>query len=46
MGVNFIKINKFWLFQKVVKIHNKSVRFAVENFEHLCCVVKFEVENF
>ena len=25
----------FWLFQKVEKSHNKIVKFAVENFEHL-----------
>ena len=39
-----LKNIKFWLFQKVGKIHNK--KFEIENFEHLCCAVKFEVENF
>ena len=46
MGVNFIKNIRFWLFQKVEKNHNKCVNFAAENFEHLHCVVKFEVEHF
>ena len=28
------------------KIHNKIVKFEIENFEHLPCAVKFEIENF
>ena len=46
MGLILLKIIKFWLFQKVEKIPNKIVKFGVENFEHLCWVVKFEFENF
>ena len=33
-------ISKSW------KIHDKIAKFAVKNFEHLRCIVKFEVEKF
>ena len=46
MEVKFFFNVKFCLFQKVEKIHNKNVKFADENFEHLRFIVKFEVENF
>ena len=44
MGVNFIKIYKIWLFQKVEKSINKIVKFEVPLLS--ICIVKFEVENF
>ena len=43
--LNFIEVQfylkniKIWLFQKVEKIHNKIVKFEVENFEHLRCKI-------
>ena len=45
MGVNFEKkISNFGYFKKWEKINNKIVKFGAENFEHLGCVEKFEVE--
>ena len=34
VGQFYIENIKFWLFQKVEKNHNKSGKYAVENFGH------------
>ena len=43
-GQFYKKILNFGYFKKWEINHNKIVNFGVENFEHLRCVVKFEVE--
>ena len=45
MVVNFFFNIKFLFFQKVGKIHNKIVKFKVQNFEYLCRMKESRVKE-